>query len=46
LALVLLPFAPAGVPVIAASAAALIGLRSGNAAPERDHPEIEEDPVG
>ena len=46
LALVLLPFAPAGVPVIAASGAALIGLRSGGATTEREHPEIEGDPVG
>lgn len=46
LALVLLPFAPAGVPVIAASGAALVGLRSGGATTEREHPEIEQDPVG
>lgn len=44
-ALVLLPFAPAGIPVIAASGAALLGLfmRPGRKA---DQPEIEEDPVG
>jgi predicted branched-subunit amino acid permease len=43
-ALALLPFAPAGVPVIAASGAALLGLRGAGAEPA--HPEIEEDPVG
>jgi predicted branched-subunit amino acid permease len=47
IALALTPFTPPGVPVIAASAAALLGLR---AAPgelaEEDHPEIERDPVG
>jgi branched chain amino acid efflux pump len=46
LALALMPVAPAGVPVIAASGAALLGLRRGSTTPERDHPEIEEDPVG
>ncbi len=45
-ALALLPFTPAGVPVIAASGAALLGLRRGPATPEAEHPEIEEDPVG
>ena len=50
LALVLLPIAPAGVPVIAASAAALLGL-SREAPPseaerEESDPEIEGDPVG
>ena len=45
-ALALLPFTPAGVPVIVASAAALIGLRGGDATAESEHPEIEEDPVG
>jgi branched chain amino acid efflux pump len=44
-ALALLPITPAGVPVIAASATALIGLRSGHVAEEREHPEIEQDPV-
>jgi predicted branched-subunit amino acid permease len=50
IALALLPIAPAGVPVIAASAAALLGLRGRATAPEPeragDHPEIEGDPVG
>jgi predicted branched-subunit amino acid permease len=46
IALVLLPFAPAGVPVIAAASVALLGLRRGGMAPEARHPEIEEDPVG
>jgi hypothetical protein len=44
-----LPIAPAGVPVIAASAAALLGLRRGGTAHGEqagDHPEIEEDPIG
>ena len=45
-ALALLPFAPAGVPVIAASSAALIGLWGRPATEEAGHPEIEEDPVG
>jgi predicted branched-subunit amino acid permease len=45
-ALLLLPFTPAGVPVIAASGAALIGLRSGSATEKTEHLEIEEDPVG
>jgi predicted branched-subunit amino acid permease len=47
IALALTPFTPAGVPVIAASAAALLGLCAdpGELA-EDDHPEIEEDPVG
>jgi predicted branched-subunit amino acid permease len=46
-ALALLPIAPAGVPVIAASGVALIGLRgSGDTTAEDRHPEIEEDPVG
>jgi predicted branched-subunit amino acid permease len=45
-ALALLPIAPAGVPVIAASGVALIGLRSGGTTAEVRHPEIEEDPVG
>ena len=50
--LALTPLTPAGVPVLAASAAALLGLRGGNArgnAPAGDsarHPEIEGDPVG
>ena len=45
--LALTPIAPAGVPVIAASAAALIGLL-GDAPTEGEdaHPEIEGDPVG
>jgi predicted branched-subunit amino acid permease len=45
-ALALLPVSPAGVPVIAASAAALIGLQRSPTAAEFEHPEIEEDPVG
>jgi predicted branched-subunit amino acid permease len=45
-ALVLLPFAPAGVPVIAASGVALIGLWRSPAEVQAEHPEIEEDPVG
>jgi predicted branched-subunit amino acid permease len=45
-ALALLPVAPAGVPVIAASAVALIGLWRDPGALEAEHPEIEEDPVG
>lgn len=49
-ALALTPFTPPGVPVIAASAAALLGLRRAAAepGPERPeaHPEIEGDPVG
>jgi predicted branched-subunit amino acid permease len=45
-ALLLLPFTPAGVPVIAASGAALIGLRGGSVTEGTEHPEIEEDPVG
>ncbi len=44
--LVLTPFTPVGVPVIAASAAALLGLRGDAAASEAAHPEIEGDPVG
>lgn len=43
--LALTPLAPAGVPVIAASAAALIGLLPGGEGPA-EHPEIEGDPVG
>jgi predicted branched-subunit amino acid permease len=50
IALALIPVAPAGVPVIAASAAALLGLRlrPGESGPERGdrHPEIEGDVVG
>jgi predicted branched-subunit amino acid permease len=42
--LALTPFTPAGVPVIAASAAALLGLTGPG--PETDEPEIEGDPVG
>ena len=42
--LALTPFTPAGVPVIAASAAALLGLTGPG--PETDDPEIEGDPVG
>jgi branched chain amino acid efflux pump len=45
IALALLPIAPAGVPVIGASGAALLGLWRGPGAEAR-HPEIEEDPVG
>jgi predicted branched-subunit amino acid permease len=48
-ALGLLPIAPAGVPVIAASAAALLGLRrraTANGEQAGDHPEIEDDPIG
>jgi predicted branched-subunit amino acid permease len=49
-ALALTPIAPAGVPVIAASAAALLGLGRSASTPELeradDHPEIEGDPVG
>lgn len=44
--LALLPFAPAGVPVIAASGVALIGLWRRPGQPKPGHPEIEEDPVG
>lgn len=40
----LTPVAPAGVPVIAASAAALVGLRGPG--PETADPEIEGDPIG
>src|SRR5215207_1201647 len=45
-ALALLPFAPAGVPVIAASGVALIGLWRRPGQPKPGHPEIEEDPIG
>jgi predicted branched-subunit amino acid permease len=48
-ALALLPIAPAGVPVIAASAAALLGLRrraTADGEQAGDHPEIEDDPIG
>jgi predicted branched-subunit amino acid permease len=45
-ALVLLPFAPAGIPVIAASGTALLGLFVRPRPQEAKHPEIEEDPVG
>jgi predicted branched-subunit amino acid permease len=45
-ALALLPIAPAGVPVIAASTVALIGLWRQPGALKAEHPEIEEDPVG
>jgi len=49
-ALALTPVSPAGIPVIAASAAALLGLRRTPAAPEPEraegHAEIEGDPVG
>jgi predicted branched-subunit amino acid permease len=49
-ALALTPIAPAGVPVIAASAAALLGLGRSASTPELeradDHPEIKGDPVG
>lgn len=44
-AFALMPFAPAGIPVIAASGVALLGLFTGTAQ-EAEHPEIEEDPVG
>lgn len=44
IALALLPVAPAGVPVIVASAAALIGLWG--AGRSAQHPEIERDPIG
>jgi hypothetical protein len=47
--LALTPLTPAGVPVLAASAAALLGLRRGKGAADGDsarHPEIEGDPVG
>ena len=44
IALCLTPIAPAGVPVIAASLAALLGLRGTSRA--ADDPEIEGDPVG
>jgi predicted branched-subunit amino acid permease len=46
IALLLLPFAPAGVPVIAASSTAVIGFWRRPEAQEGEHPEIEEDPVG
>lgn len=46
IALALTPFTPAGVPVIAASAAALVGLRAGAGEIASEHPEIEEDPIG
>jgi predicted branched-subunit amino acid permease len=50
IALALLPFAPAGLPVIAASGAALLGLWHRPHAADADegepHPEIEGDPVG
>jgi len=47
-ALALTPLTPAGVPVIAASAAALLGLRGRGSEtdPAEEHPEIEGDPVG
>jgi branched chain amino acid efflux pump len=47
-ALVLTPLTPAGMPVVAASAAALLGLRGRATGPElaERHPEIEGDPVG
>jgi predicted branched-subunit amino acid permease len=49
-ALALTPLTPTGVPVVAASAAALLGLRrdAAGTGPEQadDHPEIEGDPVG
>jgi predicted branched-subunit amino acid permease len=47
--LVLTPLTPAGVPVIAASAAALVGLRRRGGRPDERYasePEIEGDPVG
>jgi branched chain amino acid efflux pump len=46
LALVLIPIAPAGVPVIAASAAALLGLSRRTTPVREDDAEIEGDPVG
>jgi predicted branched-subunit amino acid permease len=46
IALALTSVTPVGVPVIAASGAALLGLRRRSTAPEAEHPEIEEDPVG
>jgi predicted branched-subunit amino acid permease len=53
IALVLTPLTPVGVPVLAASAAALLGLRGAEARREgprsrdpAEHPEIEGDPVG
>jgi predicted branched-subunit amino acid permease len=48
-ALALMPIAPAGVPVIAAAAAALLGLRRSattNGEEAGEQPEIEEDPIG
>jgi 4-azaleucine resistance transporter AzlC len=45
-ALVLIPIAPAGVPVIAASAAALLGLARETAPDLEEEAEIERDPVG
>jgi 4-azaleucine resistance transporter AzlC len=45
-ALVLIPIAPAGVPVIAASAAALLGLARETAPDLEEEAEIEGDPVG
>jgi predicted branched-subunit amino acid permease len=45
-ALALMPITPAGVPVIAASGAALLGLRRQASTTEQRHPDIEEDPVG
>ena len=45
IALALTPFTPAGVPVIAASCAALLGLRGATRPPTEDA-EIEGDPVG
>jgi predicted branched-subunit amino acid permease len=45
-ALVLIPIAPAGVPVIAASAAALLGLARRAAPDPEEEGEIEGDPVG
>ena len=47
--LALTPLTPAGVPVLAASAAALLGLRRAKGPADSDagrHPEIEGDPVG
>jgi branched chain amino acid efflux pump len=46
LALVLIPIAPAGVPVIAASAVALLGLTRRAPPDQEDEAEIEGDPVG